>query len=96
MSPDLIVFGEDWGAHPSATQHLVRHLAADRQVIWVNSIGLRRPRLTFGDGYRMVRKVGAMMSRSGETKAPTPGPGARLPRPSTSARCRGKSGRRCR
>ena len=71
MSPDLIVFGEDWGAHQSATQHLVRHLAADRQVIWVNSIGLRRPRLTFGDGCRMVSKIGAMMRGSAATKVPS-------------------------
>jgi len=41
---DLIVFGEDWGSHPSSTQHIVSHLAANRRVLWVNSLGLRRPK----------------------------------------------------
>lgn len=46
MARDLIVFGEDWGGLPSSTQHLVRHLSASCKVVWINSIGLRRP--TFG------------------------------------------------
>jgi glycosyltransferase involved in cell wall biosynthesis len=58
MARDLIVFGEDWGAHPSATQHLVTHLARDRRVLWVNSIGLRRPRLGIKDLRRAAQKLG--------------------------------------
>ncbi len=46
MAHDLIVFGEDWGAHPSSTQHLIRAMIPERRVIWVNSLGLRAPRLT--------------------------------------------------
>lgn len=49
MNDDLIVFGEDWGGLPSSTQHLVRHLAPSRRTLWVNSIGLRRPRMTATD-----------------------------------------------
>lgn len=60
MSHDLVVFGEDWGAHPSATQHLVSRLADDRNVLWVNSIGLRRPRLQARDIGRVSRKLAAM------------------------------------
>jgi glycosyltransferase involved in cell wall biosynthesis len=59
VSPDLIVFGEDFGAHPSSTQHLVRHLAEDRRVVWVNSIGLRRPTLSARDIGRAARKAAA-------------------------------------
>ncbi|WP_431685747.1 glycosyltransferase [Hahella sp. NBU794] len=62
QKPQLIVFGEDWGAHPSSTQHLIRHLGDDYEVIWVNSIGLRRPRLTRHDLLRLCRKL---MSRLG-------------------------------
>lgn len=54
---DLIVFGEDWGGLPSSTQHLVKHLANDRKVLWVNSIGLRRPRANWYDMKRIVLKV---------------------------------------
>ncbi len=56
----LIVFGEDWGAHPSSTQHLVKRLAAKRDVVWVNSIGLRRPRFNAADLSRLGSKLVAM------------------------------------
>ncbi|MFQ3339503.1 MAG: hypothetical protein ACI9VO_002293 [Colwellia sp.] len=32
----IIVFGEDWGAHPSSTQHIVKVLGKTRAVIWLN------------------------------------------------------------
>lgn len=54
----LIVFGEDWGRHPSSTQHLVGTLAARRRVLWVNSVGLRRPRLS--DVGRLLAKAHAL------------------------------------
>ncbi|HYN77141.1 MAG TPA: glycosyltransferase [Lamprocystis sp. (in: g-proteobacteria)] len=65
MMRDLIVFGEDWGGLPSSTQHLVRHLARDRRVLWVNSIGMRRPRLTARDLGRLGHKVRAMLTGAG-------------------------------
>ena len=52
----LIVFGEDWGAHPSSTQHLIKALQSRYEVVWVNSIGLRRPRLSRTDIKRIFRK----------------------------------------
>ncbi|MEW6255899.1 MAG: glycosyltransferase [Pseudomonadota bacterium] len=55
----LVVFGEDWGGHPSSTQHIVRHLLATHRVLWVNSLGLRRPRLTAHDLARAWRKLAA-------------------------------------
>ena len=57
MSSPLVVFGEDWGRHPSSTQHLVRRLADESPVLWVNSIGMRRPKLTVRDLKRAVSKV---------------------------------------
>jgi len=53
----LIVFGEDWGAHPSSTQHIVNVLSQTRSVIWLNSIGLRKPKLTRHDLGRLFNKV---------------------------------------
>ena len=64
MSRDLVVFGEDWGRHPSSTQHLIRQLAIDRKVIWVNSIGLRRPKFSLTDFGRLAKKLWRMTSRS--------------------------------
>lgn len=57
MSHDLIVFGEDWGALPSSTQHLINHLAKSHKVVWVNSIGLRRPKLSWHDVLRAWKKT---------------------------------------
>ncbi|OUR61531.1 hypothetical protein A9Q74_08665 [Colwellia sp. 39_35_sub15_T18] len=53
----LIVFGEDWGAHPSSTQHIMKVLGKSRSVIWLNSIGLRKPKLTMHDFTRLFNKV---------------------------------------
>ena len=52
----LIVFGEDWGAHPSSTQHLISRIALNGPVIWVNSIGMRRPRFSARDLKRVWTK----------------------------------------
>jgi glycosyltransferase involved in cell wall biosynthesis len=51
------MFGEDWGAHPSTTQHLARHLVRNHKIAWVNSIGLRRPRLNRQDLARVRQKL---------------------------------------
>jgi glycosyltransferase involved in cell wall biosynthesis len=56
--PDLLVFADDWGRHPSSCQHLVRHLLGRHRVHWVNTIGMRTPRLTsdtFSRGFEKVR-----------------------------------------
>ena len=57
MSSDLVVFGEDWGGLPSSTQHLMRHLSDSRKILWVNSIGLRKPRLNMADCGRALQKI---------------------------------------
>lgn len=61
MPHDLVVFGEDWGRHPSSTQHLVRRLAGDRKTLWINSLGLRRPRLTPRDAARLATKAVSLL-----------------------------------
>lgn len=67
MTHDLIVFGEDWGGLPSSTQHLIKHLAETRKIVWVNSIGLRRPTLNLRDMKRIWHKLMATNIRSEQT-----------------------------
>ena len=55
----MIVFGEDWGGHPSSTQHLIKVLRESRDVIWINSIGLRAPRISVRDIARIFAKLAA-------------------------------------
>ena len=57
MTRDLVVFGEDFGRHPSSTEHLIRRIAAVRRVLWINSIGMRHPRFTLGDVRRAAGKA---------------------------------------
>ncbi len=55
--PPLLVFADDWGRHPSSCQHLVRHMLPHRRVLWVNTIGTRRPRLSLHDFRRGFEKL---------------------------------------
>lgn len=66
----LIVFGEDWGSHPSSTQHIMKHLQAQYELVWVNSIGLRRPTLTIRDGKRLIAKTQSMLKKPTQTTKP--------------------------
>ncbi len=56
MSP-LLVFSDDWGRHPSSCQHLVKRLLGTRQVVWVNTIGTRPPRLDLRTAQRVLEKL---------------------------------------
>jgi glycosyltransferase involved in cell wall biosynthesis len=53
----LLVFADDWGRHPSSCQHLVRRLRANYKVLWVNTIGTRRPQLNAITWRRIVEKL---------------------------------------
>jgi glycosyltransferase involved in cell wall biosynthesis len=55
--PSLLVFADDWGRHPSSCQHLIRQLLGRYQVHWVNTIGMRRPRLDLATLRRAAEKV---------------------------------------
>jgi glycosyltransferase involved in cell wall biosynthesis len=84
LSTNLIMFGEDWGAHPSSTQHLARQLASDRKILWVNSIGLRRPRLNRHDLSRLGRKlVGAIRNANRPAAREPPPPSLTVAAPLT-------------
>jgi glycosyltransferase involved in cell wall biosynthesis len=40
---DFIVFADNWGRHPSSTQHIFQHVVRNNRVLWVHTIGLRNP-----------------------------------------------------
>lgn len=60
MKQALIIFGEDWGRHPSSTQHIAKRLASYYDIIWVNSVGLRKPKVSFSDLKRLFIKAKSM------------------------------------
>ena len=55
----FVVFADDWGRHPSSCQHLFRRIIPHAQVIWVNTIGLRTPRVNLYDFRRTVQVLRA-------------------------------------
>lgn len=53
----LLVFSDDWGRHPSSCQHLVRHLLNHVDITWMNTIGMRPPRLDAATLHRGFEKL---------------------------------------
>ena len=70
---DWIVFGDDWGGHPSTTQHLILNLPSEDRVVWVDSIGMRQPRLRLTDAARIWQKARGFLEKSGTADRLYPG-----------------------
>lgn len=54
---DFVVFSDDYGRHPSSCQHLIRRFLPENRVLWVNTIGLRRPTFSTYDFWRSIGKI---------------------------------------
>jgi len=52
-----VVFGPDWGRHPSVSQHLFSEFLGFSPVLWVETVGLRVPQWNRRDLRRSVQKV---------------------------------------
>ncbi len=65
---DIIIFGDDWGRHPSTIQHVGRVLARYNRILWIGSLAHRKPRLNILDLRRFVEKGARMLllRRQGE------------------------------
>ncbi|WP_165066895.1 glycosyltransferase [Paludisphaera rhizosphaerae] len=56
---DIVCFSHDWNGDPLSKTHLMRLLARDNRVLWVNSIGYRTPTVSRADASRAFRKLAA-------------------------------------
>ncbi len=65
---DIIVFSDDWGRHPSSCQHLIKQLLPHNRIIWVNTIGMRSPRLSLHDLTRSFQILAGWLARAPETE----------------------------
>lgn len=54
---DLVVFSNDWDGDPLSKVHIMRILARDNRVLWVNSIGNRAPKANAHDLQRIWKKL---------------------------------------
>jgi glycosyltransferase involved in cell wall biosynthesis len=68
--PNLLVFSDDWGRHPSSCQHLIRNLLDRYEVYWVNTIGTRRPRLNLFTLQRALGKFRHWLRPSAQAELP--------------------------
>lgn len=56
-SAPLLVFSDDWGRHPSSCQYLIREMLPHHEVVWVNTIGTRPPRINLATIKRAWGKI---------------------------------------
>lgn len=54
---NIVCFSDDWGRHPSSCQHIIGRLAKKNKVLWVNTIGMRGPRVNVYDFFRIIEKL---------------------------------------
>ncbi|MGC3996081.1 MAG: polysaccharide deacetylase family protein [Anaeromyxobacter sp.] len=54
---DIVCFSNDWDGDPLSKTHVMRILARENRVLWVNSIGNRSPRATAADARRAWKKL---------------------------------------
>src|SRR5712671_6992072 len=56
---DMLCFSHDWTGDPLSKTHLMRLLARDNRILWVNSIGYRAPSASGRDLKRAIEKLKA-------------------------------------
>jgi hypothetical protein len=56
---DILCFSHDWSGDPLSKTHLMRILARDNRILWVNAIANRMPTASKQDFSRIVRKLKA-------------------------------------
>src|SRR5262245_22492676 len=54
---DIICFSNDWSGDPLSKKHIMQRLASRNRILWVNSIGSRKPTLSGGDCRRIAGKL---------------------------------------
>ena len=53
----IICFAHDWNGDPTSKTHIMRILSERNRILWVNSIGWRRPSVSTRDARRIVSKL---------------------------------------
>jgi glycosyltransferase involved in cell wall biosynthesis len=51
----IVCFAKDWSEDPTSNNHVMRMLARDNKVLWLNSISTRTPKLTSGRDLKKIR-----------------------------------------
>lgn len=59
---NFIIFGEDFARHPHALEHILRPMFHNNKFLWVETIGLRSPKLSMYDFWRIIEKCKSWIS----------------------------------
>ena len=55
---NIVCFAKEWNEDPTSNNHVMRLLARENKVLWLNSIAMRRPTFTSGrDLSKIWRKL---------------------------------------
>jgi glycosyltransferase involved in cell wall biosynthesis len=60
---DIVCFSHDWSGDPLSKTHIMRVLARDNRILWVNSIANRMPTAAKKDFSRIVKKLTAFTEK---------------------------------
>jgi len=58
----IICISQDWQGDPTSKKHIMRILSRKNRVLWVNSIGMRRPTVSQSDARRLITKFRRIIS----------------------------------
>ena len=53
---NIICFAKDWSEDPTSNNHVMRLLGRDNEVLWLNSIATRAPKLSSGSDMAKIRR----------------------------------------
>ncbi|HEY7517076.1 MAG TPA: glycosyltransferase [Methylomirabilota bacterium] len=56
----IVCFAHDWVGDPTSKTHIMRILSEKNRILWVNSIGMRRPAVSGRDARRLLAKLGQL------------------------------------
>ena len=54
---DIICFSNDWDGDPLSKKHIMLRFAKHNRVLWINSIGNRKPTASAYDLKRIAKKL---------------------------------------
>ena len=62
--PGIVGFAKDWDDVPTCVTHILRKMAVSMPVLWINSIGTRKPSFSRSDIKRILRLIFHLVKRA--------------------------------
>jgi glycosyltransferase involved in cell wall biosynthesis len=61
---ELVVFSDEWNGLPFSCKHILRHFLPEVPLVWIQTIGLRSPKMTLFDITRATRKLATWITKN--------------------------------